>query len=112
VVIFLPDAQDKETLKPHAESPNPSIDKNESAAAVWSFQHQRTAGHGTDTLPNANARYLPLSTARGAVGVMALWVTDTSSQMTIEQAHLMEAFADLAAVAIERTQLAEEARSA
>jgi two-component system sensor histidine kinase KdpD len=112
VVIFLPDAPDKETLKPHAESPNPSIDRNESAAAVWSFQHQKTAGHGTDTLPNAKARYLPLNTARGAVGVMALWVTDPSSQLTIEQAHLVEAFADLAAVAIERIQLAGEARSA
>jgi two-component system sensor histidine kinase KdpD len=112
VVIFLPDAQDKETLKPHAESPNPSIDKNEVAAAVWSFQHLKTVGHSTDTLPNAKARYWPLHTARGAVGVMALSASDSTSQLTIEQTRLLEAFADLAAVAIERTQLAEEARNA
>ena len=112
VVVFLPDAQNKETLKPHTESPNLIIDKNEVAAAVWSFQHQKTVGQGTDTLPNAKARYLPLNTARGAVGVMALWVSDTTSQLTIEQTRLLEAFADLAAVAIERTQLAEEARNA
>jgi two-component system, OmpR family, sensor histidine kinase KdpD len=111
-VIFLPDAQNKETLKPHAKSPNLSIDKNEVAAAVWSFQHQKTVGQGTDTLPNAKARYLPLNTARGVVGVMALWVSDTASQLTMEQTRLLEAFADLAAVAIERTQLAEEARNA
>ena len=111
-VIFLPDAQNKETLKPHVESPNLVIDKNEIAAAVWSFQHQKTVGHGTDTLPNAKARYLPLNTARGVVGVMALWVSDTASQLTMEQTRLLEAFADLAAVAIERTQLAEEARNA
>jgi two-component system sensor histidine kinase KdpD len=111
-VIFLPDAQNKETLKPHVESPNLIIDKNEIAAAVWSFQHQKTVGHGTDTLPNAKARYLPLNTARGVVGVMALWVSDTASQLTMEQTRLLEAFADLAAVAVERTQLAEEARNA
>jgi len=112
VVVFLPDAQNKETLKPHAESPNLIIDKNEVAAAVWSFQHQKTVGQGTDTLPNAKARYLPLNTARGAVGVMALRVSDTTSQLTIEQTRLLEAFTDLAAVAVERTQLAEEARNA
>ena len=43
---------------------------------------------------------------------MALWVSDTASQLTIEQARLLEAYADLAAVAIESTQLAEEARNA
>jgi two-component system, OmpR family, sensor histidine kinase KdpD len=112
VVVFLPDAQNKETLKPHAENPNLIIDKNEVAAAVWSFQHQKTVGQGTDTLPNAKARYLPLNTARGAVGVMALWVSATTTQLTMEQTRLLEAFADLAAVAVERTQLAEEARNA
>jgi len=112
VVVFLPDAPNKETLKPHTESPNLIIDKNEVAAAVWSFQHQKTVGQGTDTLPNAKARYLPLNTARGAVGVMALWVSDTTTQLTMEQTRLLEAFADLAAVAVERTQLAEEAGNA
>jgi two-component system, OmpR family, sensor histidine kinase KdpD len=43
---------------------------------------------------------------------MALWVSDAASQLTIEQTRLSEAFADLAAVAIERTQLADEARNA
>ncbi len=110
--IFLPDDQNKEILKHHAENPNLVIDKNEVAAAVWSFQHRKRAGQSTDTLPNAKALYLPLNTASGVVGVMALWVSDTTSQLTIEQTRLLEAFADLAAVAIERTQLAEEARNA
>ena len=111
-VIFLPDARDKGTLKPFTDSPNLIIDKNEIAAAVWSFEHQKTVGYGTDTLPNAKALYLPLNTARGAVGVMALWVSDSVNQLTIEQTRLAEAFTDLAAVALERTQLAEEARNA
>jgi len=111
VVVFLSDAQNKGTLKPHVENPEITVAENDVAAAFWSFQHQKIVGHGTDTLPNAKAQYLPLGTARGAVGVMALWVTDATSRFTIQQARLLEAFADLAAVAIERTQLAEEVRN-
>jgi len=112
VVIFLPDAQNKGVLRPHVQNPDVTIGENEIAAAIWSSQHQKIIGHGTDTLPNAKALYVPLSTVRGTVGVMALWVTDTGSRFTAQQTRLLEAFADLAAVAIERTQLAEEVRNA
>jgi len=40
---------------------------------------------------------------------MAIWLTDSVSRLTIQQARLLEAFADLAAVAIQRAELAEEA---
>ena len=111
-VIFLPDAQNKGLLKPHSESADFTIDEKEAAAALWSFQHQKIIGYGTDTLPSAKARYFPLITARGAVGVMALWSTDTASELTIEQERLLEAYADLEALAIEGIQLAEEAHNA
>jgi two-component system sensor histidine kinase KdpD len=105
VIIFLPDTQKKEVLKPYVEESSVAVDEATIAAATWSFQHQKIAGYGTDTLPSARERYVPLSTARGTVGVMALWVTDAAAQFTIQQTQLLEAFADLAAVAIERTQL-------
>jgi two-component system sensor histidine kinase KdpD len=111
-IVFLPDVRNKETLKPYADGPNVTADESELAAAVWSFQHQRIVGRGTDTLPNAKARYLPLVTARGAVGVMAISAIDTSDELTIEQERLLEAYADLAAVAIESILLGEEARNA
>jgi two-component system sensor histidine kinase KdpD len=111
-IVFLPDPQNKETLKPYASIPNISIDENELAAAIWSFQHQRIVGHGTDTLPNAKERYLPLVTARGVVGVIAISATDTSGELTIEQEQLLEAYADLAAIAIESILLANEAQNA
>ena len=110
-VIFLPDVQNKGGLKPHVNNPDIAVGDNEVAAAVWCFQHQKVVGQGTDTLPNARARYLPLSTARGTVGVLALLVTD-ASRFSIQQTRLLEAYADLAAVAIERTQFAEKARGA
>jgi two-component system sensor histidine kinase KdpD len=46
------------------------------------------------------------------VGVMALLVTDAGIQFTVQQTRLLEAYTDLAAVAVERTQFAEKARSA
>ncbi len=111
-IVFLPDPQNKETLKPYADGPNVNIDENEFAAAIWSFQHRRIVGHGTDTLPNAKARYLPLVTARGAVGVIAISAIDASEELTIEQERLLEAYADLVAVAIESILLSEEAHNA
>jgi len=111
-IVFLPDVQNKEALKPYAEGLNVTVSEKEFAAAIWSFQHQTMAGRGTDTLPNAKARYLPLVTARGTVGVIALSMTDASRELTIEQERLLEAYADLAAVALESILLGEEARNA
>jgi two-component system sensor histidine kinase KdpD len=111
-VIYLPFAVQHETLKPYAERLDAGVEGNEMAAAIWSFQHRKAAGQGTDTLPNARARYVPLSTARGMVGVMALSTEKETKQLTIEQERLLEAFADLAAVAIEGIQRAEEAYNA
>ena len=111
-VIFLPDTDGDKGLMAQTDGRGAAIGEKEVAAAVWCFQHQKVIGHGTDTLPNAGARYLPLSTARGRVGVMALLVTDARSHLTVEQTRLSEAYADLAALAIERTQFAEKAHSA
>jgi two-component system sensor histidine kinase KdpD len=111
-IVFLPDLKNKDTLKPYAEVPNISVDENEKAAAVWAFQHKMIVGHGTDTLPNAKARYLPMTTARGTVGVIALSAIDSGRELTIEQEHLLVAYADLAAVAIESILLGDEAHNA
>ena len=110
-IVFLPDQKNKEKLKPYAGNPNIIADENELAAAIWSFQHQRIVGQGTDTLPNAKARYLPLVTARGVVGVMAITAIDAGDELTIEQEQLLEAYADLAAIAIESILLSQERRN-
>jgi two-component system, OmpR family, sensor histidine kinase KdpD len=107
-VIFLPDRENKDILKPYSGSLKIPTDEKELAAAIWSFQHQKIVGHGTDTLPNAKDRYLPLVTARGMVGVIAISAIDTAGEMTVEQERLLEAYADLAAVAIESILLAGE----
>jgi two-component system sensor histidine kinase KdpD len=88
------------------------LDENEIAVATWAFEHGQTAGRGTDTLPSAKARYLPLRTARGVLGVMGIGPGDPNHYLTPEQRRLLDAFASLAALAIERAQLADAARDA
>jgi two-component system sensor histidine kinase KdpD len=107
-IIFLPDPQNKERLKPYTGTPEKAIDENELAAATWAYQHQRAVGHGTDTLPDARARYLPMVTARGAVGVMEILADAAGDELTVEQEHTLEAYADLAAIAIESILLSSE----
>ena len=111
-VIYLPDPARKGNLLPNAGKLQTTVDENELGAAVWSFEHQKTVGHGTDTLPNAIARFVPLITIRNTVGVIALKIYNPTEQLTMERIRLIEAFADLAAVAIERAQLVEENRNA
>jgi two-component system sensor histidine kinase KdpD len=111
-VIYLPDPNRKGNLLANAGGKEVPLNENELAAAVWSFEHQKTVGCGTDTLPNAKARFVQLTTKRKAVGVIALQIEDPKTQLTMERIRLLEAFADLAAVAIERAQLVAEARNA
>ena len=111
VVIFLPDPQNRERLMPFSGKSKPDIKENELAVAVWAFQHQQAAGYGTDTIPDAKARYLPLNTMKGPVGVMAIWLSDSSEPIRIEQFRLLEAFADVAAIGIERAQLTESTQN-
>ena len=109
ITIFLPDEQNGGELRPYASYSNTTVDENERAAAIWSYEHDKQVGFGTDTLPEAKARYIPLTTARGTVGVIALWTGETKAILTMEQEKLVEAYADLAAVAIEGILLTEEA---
>jgi two-component system sensor histidine kinase KdpD len=82
--------------------------ENDLAVAAWAYEHEQAAGYGTDTLAASPARYLPLHTARGVLGVIGISPTNPGNYMTLEQRHLFETFADMAALAIERAMLAGE----
>jgi two-component system sensor histidine kinase KdpD len=112
ITIFLPDMQSAGELKPYLPDASLMVDENERAAAIWSYEHDKQVGFGTDTLPQVKARYIPLTTARGKVGVLALWTGKTKTILTVEQENLLESYADLAAVAIEGILLSEEAHKA
>jgi two-component system sensor histidine kinase KdpD len=112
VAVFLPDADGNGTLDIASQPANFAPDENEMAVATWTFQHGQPAGRGTDTLPASAGRYFPLTTPRGVVGVMGVKPNDPNSHLTPDQRRLLETFASQAALAIERTQLAEQARQA
>jgi len=112
VIAFLPDPQNINKLKSYSNNPNLTVDDNEKAVAIWAFEHSKVVGFGTDTLPNAKAHYVPLVTARGKVGVLAIFKKDGKDELTIAQERLLKAYSDLAAVAIESILLNEEAHNA
>lgn len=111
VAVFLSGPAPDDNLELYGASPNFELSESERAVAVWAFQHRQPAGRGTDTLPAVAARYTPLQTAKGVIGVMGISSPDTSRYLSPEQRRLLESIASLAAVAIERVQLAEAART-
>ena len=107
VAIFLPE---NGHIHSFASSSNYQPDENELAVAAWTFEHDQPAGRGTDTLPAASIRCHPLRTPNGLVGVLGVHPKDTGSFLTPEQRQTLAAFANQAALAIERASLAEQAQ--
>jgi two-component system sensor histidine kinase KdpD len=107
IIIFLAEG---DSLQARASSPEFSVTDSELAVATWAFQHNEPAGRGTDTLPAAQIRCHPLKTPRGVVGILGVKPMNPTSHLTQRQHRLIESFANQAALAIERAQLAEQAR--
>ena len=112
VVIFLPEGEEIQRLKPYTPNPNFALDDHELAVAVWSYQHGQPAGHGTETLAASETRYIPLKTSNGIVGVLGVKPQKPGDQLSTDQRRLLETFASQAALAIERARLAEQAQYA
>lgn len=109
VAILLPHPHTAGRLAAWSQSAGFAIDEHESAVADWVFAYGQPAGRSTENLTHAAARYLPLKTARGVIGVLGVKPTDPSTHLSLNQRRLLEAFASLSALAIERAQLVEEA---
>ncbi|MCX8278688.1 sensor histidine kinase KdpD [Phyllobacterium sp. 0TCS1.6C] len=107
VVLLLP--EDGTIAVRAGYPPDDTLDDADIAAARWAWEHDRPAGRGADTLPGAKRLYIPLRTGRGAVGVIGLDGDRNGPLLTPDQQRLLDALADQAAVAIERTELAAEA---
>jgi two-component system sensor histidine kinase KdpD len=88
------------THPPAAELP-----ESERGTATWVWEHNHVAGRGTDTLPGGAWLHVPLSTVRGAVGVLALHEDDAGGGLSLPKRQLLEAMGGQAAVAIERTRI-------
>ena len=89
------------------DSQGQALGQDELGVAQWVMDHREAAGRGTDTLPGAKALYLPLKGAHGPIGVMGIQPSGAPTEMEADQRHLLEAFANQTALALERVLLAE-----
>ncbi len=108
-VFILPDGRG-ETLRQIGQDAEFLQNTTELGACQWALQNGQMAGRGTGTLPAATALFVPLRTSRGSAGVLAVRSGDPDAFQVPEQLHLLEAFANQAAVAYERAQVAVEAQ--
>ena len=112
VVIVLPDSNG--VLRVRAGfPPEDDLDQAELGAAKWSFENNRAAGRGSDTLPGAKRLFLPLRTGGGAVGVVGLARGQRPELLlTPDERRLLDALMDQSAVALERVRLAGQINEA
>ncbi len=88
--------------------PEDMLDEADLAAAQWAFANDRPAGRGADTLPGAKRLFLPMHTGRGTIGVIGLDADGAGPILTPEGRRLLDALADMGALAIERVRLVED----
>jgi two-component system, OmpR family, sensor histidine kinase KdpD len=105
-VLLMP-VKDREGLEvASGYPPEDQLDDSDMAAARWTWEHNRSAGRGADTLPGGKRLFLPLRTGSGPVGVIGIDRDTPGPLLTPDERRLLDALADQAAVAIERISLA------
>lgn len=107
VAIFLRSASGRLIEDAHPTS-TLNVSERDFSVATWAFQNRRPAGKSTGTLALADARYMPLLTPNGPVGVIAIRERQ-STPPTVEQEAMLETFVSQVALGIEREFLDEAA---
>ena len=106
VVLLLP--QDGTIAVGAGYPPEDALAEADFAAAKWAWEHRRPAGRGADTLPGVHWLFLPMSTGRGAVGIVGLDSDRPGPLLTPDRRRLLDALVDQAALAVERISLAKD----
>lgn len=101
---------DADRLLPAIPSANglPAVDMG---IAQWAFDHGEAAGQGTNTLAGSPVLYLPLKAPMRLRGVLALELRHSDRLLIPEQRRLLDTFASLIAIALERVHYVEVAQS-
>ena len=111
VAIYLDESEGIPAL---AFGHNSEIAKHPVSASVaqWVVEHSQFAGAGTNTLPNANALFIPLIGSQRNHGAVAVRVPDAQRLLDPEVRRVLEACANQLALALERDRLAIDAANA
>jgi two-component system sensor histidine kinase KdpD len=113
VFLFLRDS-DTDTLHEVAAAPPGTTlpGEKERAVAHWVLEHGQQAGKGTPILGGSFEIFFPVRAENRTLAVLAVRLNAETEIVTAEQEQLIEAVANLAAVAIGRLQLSKEAEQA
>ena len=102
VIILLPDVTG--ILQVRAQMGEHIIfDERRLGVATWVFEHDQSAGRGTETLSSASLFYLPLHAKEVTVGVMGVSLGEPERLLSTEQRRLLESFASIIALTLART---------
>jgi two-component system sensor histidine kinase KdpD len=99
------------TTAAHTLHSSAGLSEKEEAVARWVFEHRRPAGRGTSVLGGHDQFFFPVCTTEKSCAVFALQFGPDQA-LSSEQVDILEALADLAALAITRVRLAQEAERA
>ena len=98
----------------HSRLPPPPVrpgrPKADLSIAQWCFDRNAPAGMGTDTLPAATRLYLPLKAPMRTRGVLMIAPEQPRWLLIPEQRRLLDTFAALIAIALERVHFVTVAR--
>jgi two-component system sensor histidine kinase KdpD len=83
----------------------------EEGAVRWVLEHGRAAGRGTETLPGSRVTSVPLRVGESVRGVLSI-APRSERGLSLEELDFLDVFARQGALAMERAQLAEDAKSA
>ena len=107
-IIFSSDRKDKLSLR-FGNFEEISLTANEFAVAQWVYEHKKMAGRDTETLPGSKGVYLPLAGTEKSIGVIGLFPQEAKQLADPDQLHILEMFANQAALAVEGALLAAAA---
>jgi len=113
--FLLPDSSEHVRVAWPNEHDAHALQDADLGVAQWVYDNGQPAGHGTTTLPAAQALYLPLNATMRTRGVLA-FVSDTDerdAQLALpENRQMLEIFASQIAMGIERLHYADVAQDA
>lgn len=107
--VLLPDAGGQLIVTPAG---GPSDLKVEIGTAQWAFDKVQAAGFATDTLPGSEVLYTPLRAPSQARGILAVKAHNRRLLQIPEQRQLLDTFAALIAIALERVHYVGVAQGA
>jgi two-component system sensor histidine kinase KdpD len=111
VSILTPD-EHGQLAAPVAVAGERELEISDLAFAQWVFHNRQMAGVGTNTLPGADALYLPLAATERTIGVVGIKPDELESFSRPEQIQLLQTFVNQLAQACERAYLSEENKRA